>query len=144
MSPERAVQEVMARYVRAVDNRDAEALVALFSTAGHERLFHQRDGTREPIAVFSGRDEIRTALSTLLPPHPPGGWAHHTTFDHIVSVVDEKATLEAQFILYGISERVGRPEVELSGYYEWALVKEGDRWLITDNTTILTVPAPSV
>ena len=143
MSPERAVQEVMARYVRAVDSRDSDALVALYTPDGQERLSYNRNGIHEPVAAFRGQDEIRGALATLLPPHQPGEWAHHTTFDHLVSIKGDRASLHAQYVVYVIAEGAKFPEAQFAGYYEWELVQVDGTWLITDNSTILTTPVPA-
>jgi len=143
MSPERAVQEVMARYARAVDSRDSDALVALYTPDGQERLSYNRNGIHEPVAAFRGSEEIRVALATLVPPHQPGEWAHHTTFDHLVSIQEDRASLHAQFVVYVITEAATSPVAQLAGYYEWELVQVDGTWLITDNSTILTTPLPA-
>ncbi|MDA6565694.1 nuclear transport factor 2 family protein, partial [Escherichia coli] len=128
MSPERAVQEVMARYVRAVDSRDSDALVALYTPDGQERLSYNRNGIHEPIAAFRGEEELRVALATFLPPHQPGEWAHHATFDHLVSVQEDRANLQAQFVVYVVTESATSPEAQLTGYYDWELVQIDGTW----------------
>ncbi|WP_409467827.1 nuclear transport factor 2 family protein [Streptomyces sp. HC307] len=94
----------MARYVGAVDSRDGDALTSLYTTDGRERLvYHNSGGTPQEIATFAGRAEIQTSLNTLLPEHKPGAWAHHTTFDHIVTLSGDRVTLHAQFVVWTIA-----------------------------------------
>jgi hypothetical protein len=35
-------------------------------------------------------------------PHPPLGWSHHTTYDHLVSVDGDEAGIDAQFITFDV------------------------------------------
>jgi hypothetical protein len=79
MSDERAVQEVLARYVRAVDARNADNVAGLYVERGMETFSYNRGGVYEQFAVFTGSQAIRDAVSSLLAPHPPLGWASHAT-----------------------------------------------------------------
>jgi hypothetical protein len=70
VSDERLIQEVLARYARAVDARDGEAVAELYEPKGRERLSYNRCGSPEPIAEFEGSEAIRNAVATILPAHP--------------------------------------------------------------------------
>jgi SnoaL-like domain len=102
VSDERLIQEVLARYARAVDARDGEAVAELYEPEGRERLSYNRSGSAEPIAEFEGSEAIRHAVATILPAHPHLGWAHHTTFDPIIVVAGDTADLDAQFVVYSV------------------------------------------
>src|SRR5437899_1426436 len=39
-------------------------------------------------------------MSTAMVPHPPLGWSHHTTHDHLVSVDGDKASIDTQLITF--------------------------------------------
>jgi hypothetical protein len=96
MSDERAVQEILARYVRAVDARNADDVAYLYVEDGAEILSYNRAGAPEPIAEFAGAAAMRDAKANILPPHPDLGWAHHATFDPIVAIDRNTASLQAQ------------------------------------------------
>ncbi|MDX6216537.1 MAG: hypothetical protein QOG99_2121 [Frankiales bacterium] len=154
MSDERLVQEVLAKYARAVDARDAGAVAERYEPTGRERLSYNRSGTPEPIAEFEGAEAIRHAVATILPAHPHLGWAHHTTFDPIIVVDGDTAELDAQFVVYSVQgdERPvsgwplgatggqGRIRPVESGYYHLTLRRATDGWKIVDNHTILDLP----
>jgi len=140
MTPEREIQQVLARYCRAVDARDGAAVAALYTDDGRERVSYNRAGVFEPLAEFTGVDAIARAVSTVLAPHPPLGWAHHTTHDHIIEIDGDHATMDAQFVVFEAdgSRRAVTPT--LSGYYRIRLRYVDGRWSMTDNETIIDLP----
>ncbi len=154
MSDERAIQETLARYVRAVDARDAEGVAELYVNDGVEILSYNRAGTAERIAVFDGSEAIRDAVANVLPPHPVLGWAHHATFDPIVFIDTDIALLRAQFIVFevrgterpaggwphGASGGQGTITPIESGYYRISLRRTPEGWKIGENHTILDLP----
>jgi SnoaL-like domain len=154
MSDGRAVQEVLARYVRAVDARNAADVAELYVPDGAEILSYNRVGTPERIAAFTGSLAIRDAVANVLTPHPALGWAHHATFDPIVVVDADIATLRAQFIVFevrgtqrptggwppGASGGQGTITPIESGYYQISLRRTSDGWRITENHTIVDLP----
>lgn len=145
MSPERAVQQVLAQYVRAADALDGETLSQLFIQNGKVEIYDLNAGNPTLLFVLNGKDQIANAISNLMKPHPPKGWSHHTTHDHIIEVEGDYAEMDAQFIRF---DSVGaiRPEggwpvgtVGLkgsvipteSGYYKPSLKLENGTWKIT-------------
>jgi hypothetical protein len=154
MNDERAVQEVLARYVRAVDARNADDVAELYVEDGAEILSYNRAGTPERIAAFTGSPAIRDAVANILPPHPALGWAHHATFDPIVAIDTDMASLEAQFIVFEVrgtqrpadgwppdaSGGQGTITPIESGYYRISLRRTPDGWAIAQNHTILDLP----
>ncbi len=155
MSDERQVQQVLARYVRAADHRDGAAMSALFEKEARAVIL-QRDGDGpRKIAELGGSDAIGDAIAGLMRPHPPRGWSHHTTSDHIIEVDGDTATIDAHFVVFNT---VGfeRPEggwpadaagaqgvitpIE-SGYYRPTLVRTADGgWLISHHEVLLDQP----
>lgn len=100
MSDERQVSEILSRYTRAADNRDAHAMSVLFAADAVVEVFNRGDGEYTKVSQIHGAETIGNAVAGLMAPHPPRGWSHHTTFDHIITVEGDEASLDAQFIVY--------------------------------------------
>ncbi len=145
MSDEREIQQVMAKYVRATDARDGNALKALFTKDAKVQIFYNNPKPAELIGELSGQDTIGSAVANMMKPHPARGWSHHTTFDLIIEVNGNQAKLSAQFIAYnivgsakpaggwpkGASGAQGSIMPIESGYYEPSFEKVADVWKIT-------------
>ena len=94
MSAETDVREIVSRYTRAADWRDGEALAKLYEAdAVVEIHYRGPDGTKL-LGTLSGGAQIAAAMSTAMAPHPPLGWSHHTTYDHLVSVDGDEASID--------------------------------------------------
>ena len=102
VSEERAVQQVLAKYVRGTDKRDGAAVAALFVETGRVKMSYNKLGHPESVGELVGRDAIATAVSQMMKPHPAYGWSHHTTHDHIIEVDGEIATIDAQFVVFEV------------------------------------------
>jgi hypothetical protein len=101
-----------------------------------------------------GAEQIEMAMTTAMAPHPPLGWSHHTTYDHLVSVDGDEASIEAQFITFNV---VGtrKPEggwpagtfgaqgtitpIE-SGYYRFTFRRTDGAWKIRHQDVIHDIP----
>jgi ketosteroid isomerase-like protein len=154
VSEEREVQQVLARYVRAADHRDGQALAALFTADAKAEVFYNRAGVPEKIAELSGAEAIGAAVAGLMAPHPPLGWSHHTTHDHIIEVEGDEATLDAQFVVFntvgferpvsgwpeGASGAQGTVTPIESGYYRPNLRRVDGKWKIVHHTIVLDQP----
>ena len=73
MSEERAVQQVLARYVRGTDARDGSAVAAVFTEAGRIEISYDNSGKLELLGELVGRETIAAAVSQMMKPHPPRG-----------------------------------------------------------------------
>jgi hypothetical protein len=144
MNDERQVQQVLARYVGAADHRDGNALAELFEDDGTVEIFYNNRGVPEKVAELAGAAAIGQAVAGMTRPHPPRGWSHHTTHDHIIEVDGDEASLDAQFVVFNTvgAERPegGRPAgasgaqgsvtpIE-SGYYRPSMHRAGTEWKI--------------
>jgi hypothetical protein len=144
MSDERDIQEVQARYVRAADYRDAAAMSKLFLADAKVEVFYNNAGTPELFGELAGAEAIGAAVTTMMKPHPPRGWCHHTTHDSIIEVKGDTGTLDVHFVVFNV---VGAEEPEggwragafgaqgtitpiESGYYRPMLKKVDGRWMI--------------
>jgi hypothetical protein len=110
MSTESEIRQIISRYTRAADRRDGEALAQLFEVdAVVEVHYHRGPDGDELLGTLSGGARIAAAMSTAMAPHPPLGWSHHTTYDHLVSIDGDEASIETQFITFDV---VGIPKPE--------------------------------
>lgn len=145
ISPERAVQQVLAQYVRAADALDGETLSNLFTNDGKVEIYDFNSGKPTALFVLNGKAEIANAISNLMKPHPNKGWSHHTTHDPIITVNGETAEMDAQFIRFdsvgamrpengwptGTVGLMGKVTPTESGYYKPSLLKVDGVWKIT-------------
>lgn len=154
MSDERQVEEVLARYVRAADSRDGAAMSALFESDGSVEIVHNDSGEQRPVAELQGAEAIGQAVAGMLAPHPPHGWSHHTTSNHIVDVDGDTATIDAQFIVFnavgavrpadgwpaGASGLQGTVTPIESGYYRPTLRRVDGVWRLRRMSIALDMP----
>ena len=154
MSDERDIQEVQARYVRAADYLDGAAMSSLFLPEGKVEVFYNNAGKPEFIGELVGAEAIGAAVATMMKPHPPRGWSHHTTHDPIIEVNGDTGTLDAQFVVFNIvgaaKPEGGWPEGTLgaqgtitpieTGYYRPTLKKVNGRWMMVHHRIYLDLP----
>jgi SnoaL-like domain len=157
MSTESEITEIVSRYTRAADRRDGAAMAALFETdAVSEIYLHGLGGPddREPLGKLTGAEQIEAAMTTAMAPHPPLGWSHHTTYDHLVSVDGNEASIETQFITFNVVG-AAKPEggwpagtfgaqgtitpIE-SGYYRFSFRRTDGTWRISHQEVIHDIP----
>jgi hypothetical protein len=100
MSTENEIKEIVSRYTRAADWRDGDALSKLFEADAVVEIHYRGPEGMELLGTLSGGGQIATAMATDMAPHPPLGWSHHTTYDHLVSVDGEEASIDTQFITF--------------------------------------------
>ena len=102
MSTENEIREIVSRYTRAADRRDGEALAKLYEADAVVEIHYRGPDGMELLGTLSGGAQIAAAMSTAMAPHPPLGWSHHTTYDHLVSVDGDEASIETQFITFDV------------------------------------------
>jgi hypothetical protein len=146
MSDELAVQQVLARYVRAHDWRDGTAMGALFTPEARVTIFYNNnpDGKPELIGELTGREAIAHATTDVMKPHPARGWSHNTTSGLLIDIDGDRATVDAQFMVFtilgdakpasgwpsGAWGAMGTITPIESGYYTQKLVRVEGQWLI--------------
>ncbi|MCZ4604437.1 nuclear transport factor 2 family protein [Streptomyces sp. Lzd4kr] len=156
MSDERRIQEVLARYVRATDQRDGKAQGALFTDDAVVQSFSRTGpGGHEPVAPpLIGGAAVAYAVDNYMAPHPAGGSSHHVTADHIIEVDGDRAHMNAQFVVFRI-QAAARPEsgwadgtfgaqgtvqpIE-SGHYDTDLRRIDGGWKIVAHRILLDMP----
>jgi hypothetical protein len=143
MPDELAVQQVLAHYVRAHDRRDGAAMGALFTPEARVTIFYNYnpDGEPELIGELAGREAIAQATTHMMKPHPPRGWSHNATDGMLIDIDGDRATVDAQFMVFTIlgdaKPASGWPAGAMgaitpieSGYYTQNLVRVDGQWLI--------------
>lgn len=154
MSEERAVQQVLAKYVRGTDARDGAAVAAVFTEDGRVEISYNNSGKSEPLGELAGREAIAAAVSQMMKPHSVRGWSHHTTHDHIIDVNGDDATLDAQFIVFevrgkersatgwpeGASGTQGTVQPIEAGYYRPILRRVDGAWKIATMRIVHNLP----
>jgi hypothetical protein len=148
------VSQVLARYVRAADRRDSEAVERLFVENGAVEMRWFNSGAPQPIGRLEGRKKIAWAVANMIPPHPERGNSHHTTMDHIVTIDGDLAELDAQYVVYN-TVGAARPETgwpagafgaqgtitpASAGYYRLKLVRVDGEWRIAELRIDFDVP----
>jgi hypothetical protein len=156
MSEEREIQQVLARYVRAADARNGVAMASLFLPDGKVEIYYNHAGTPEPIGELHGPEAVGAAVTTMMRPHPPRGWSHHTTHDPIIEVDGDDGTIDVQFIVFNVAGAEkpagGWPAgaqgaqgtilpIE-TGYYRSVMKKAGGTWWIARQRIYLDLPVP--
>jgi hypothetical protein len=157
ISTEDEIREIVSRYTRATDRRDGETVATLYEAdAVVEIHYHGPDGIDdgELLGTLSGGTQIAAAMSTAMAPHPPLGWSHHTTYDYLVSVDGDEASIETQFITFDV---VGARKPESgwpagtfgaqgtikpieSGYYRFTFRRTDGVWRIRHQDVIHDIP----
>ena len=142
MSDERAVQEVLARYVRATDQRDGTAQGALFTDDAVIQI-HTRSGdgyqpVGEPLIGGAG---VKYAVDNFMDPHPEGGASHHVTADHLITVDGNSAHLNAQYVVFEIRS-TPEPSIRVieSGHYDTDLRRIDGEWKIVRHHVLGDLP----
>jgi hypothetical protein len=154
MSIEQEITQVVSRYTRAADARDGEAMATLYEDDAVVEIRYRGPEGLELLGTLSGGAQITAAMTTAMAPHPPLGWSHHTTYDHVVSVGDDEASIETQFITFDVAA-TRKPEggwpagtfgaqgvikpIE-SGYYRFSFRRTDGVWRIRHQEVIHDIP----
>jgi SnoaL-like domain len=158
MSAENEITEIVSRYTRAADQRDGEVIAKLYEADAVVEVRYRGPDGMELLGTLSGQPQIEAAMSTppkgAMAPHPPLGWSHHTTYDHLVTVDGDEASIETQFITFDVA---GTPKPEggwpagtfgaqgtikpiESGYYRFAFRRTDAGWRIRHQDVIHDIP----
>jgi hypothetical protein len=128
MSDEREIQEVLARYVRAADQRDGAAMSNIFLPEGRVEIFYNNAGQPELIGELVGSEAI--------------------------NVKGDTGTLDAQFVVFNVlgeeKPEAGWPKGAFgaqgtitpieTGYYRPILKKVDGRWMMAHHRIYLDLP----
>jgi SnoaL-like domain len=154
MSTANEITEIVSRYTRAADRRDGETMATLYDTDAVVEIRYRGPNGMELLGTLSGGAQITAAMTTAMAPHPPLGWSHHTTYDHLVSVEGDGATIDTQFITFdvvgsrkpdggwpaGTFGAQGAIKPIESGYYRFTFRRTEDGWRIRHHEIIHDIP----
>jgi hypothetical protein len=121
-------------------------MAALFTPEARVTIFYNNnpDGEPELIGEIAGREAIGQAVTHMMKPHPPRGWSHNATDGLLIDIDGDRATVDAQFMVFsilgdakpangwpqGASGTMGTITPIESGYYNQKLVRVDGQWLI--------------
>jgi len=157
MSTEDEIKEIVSRYTRAADRRDGAAMAALYEADAVVGVQYHGPGgidDGEVLGSLSGAEQIGASVTVAVAPHPPLGWSHHTTYDHLVTVDGDEASIETQFITFnvvgtrkpeggwpaGTSGAQGTIKPIESGYYRFTFRRTDGAWRIRHLDVIHDIP----
>jgi hypothetical protein len=156
MSDERDVQEILARYVRATDDRDGVAQGSLFTADATVQIYTKTGpGSHEPVGdPLIGGEGVRDAVEHFMVPHPERGSSHHVTADHLIAVDGDRAHVNAQFVVFeirgdarppggwpdGAFGAQGSVRAIESGYYDTDLRRIDGAWKIVHHRVLMDLP----
>lgn len=146
-------QQVLARYVRAADKRDGQAMSGLFLPDARVEIYQSQAGPI-PLGQLEGAQAIGQAVAGMMPPHPPRGWSHHTTHDSIIEVNGDDASIDSQFIVFntvaderpsagwldGAAGAQGTVRPIEAGYYRSSLRRVAGLWKIATHQIFHDLP----
>ena len=142
MSDQHEVQQVLAKYVRATDERDGAAVASLFLPDGRIEIYCNGTDGHRLLGVLCGPEAVARAVGQTMKLSPTLGCSHHTTHDHIIDIEGDQAQIDAQFLVFkiiqpeycdgGISAGVAGVRGTItpieSGYYRPTLLRVRGRW----------------
>jgi hypothetical protein len=146
--------EALARYARAIEERDGEALAALFAPEGEFQVFSRYAG-EEYVALDAdvvGQDALHAMLTNSA--MPPGRGMHYLTTDHIVDIAGDEARMQAQFVVLastanprpengwapGAELMQGKLTLTMIGNYDSQLRRIGGSWVFTRHQVKHSLP----
>jgi hypothetical protein len=142
MGDTQAITEVLARYVRATDERDGAGQGALFTDDAVTQIYARTDdgyeAAGEPLIGGSG---VRFAVENFLAAHPSGGCSHHITADHLVEIDGDSAHLNAQYLVLEVRS-LPEPAIRIAetGYYDTDLRRVNGEWKIVHHRVLGDLP----
>jgi len=133
------IEELIVRYVTALDTLDADAYASVFA---EDAVFEL------PGAVHRGRDEIRKVVTDLQASRardeaagtsPPA--LYHVMSNTTIEVLDATNARHRSYAQTVRAGEDGRFVVGFMGRYEDVLVKRDGRWMIQSRKLVSFVPA---
>lgn len=103
LTDETMVLNVLGRYARAHDQRDPDAMTALFTPGASIAIIDAARGAQRPLGRLEGRAAIAEAVRHMMAPHAPGGWSQNIISAPIIAIDGDIAIIDAQFMVFSIT-----------------------------------------
>lgn len=126
------IENLMYRYVFAMDWRDAEAYAAVFTTDGTlESGGGVQKGRPAIAAMIEGMAKREAEQQAKTPPAPRRGPNRHFINNLVLTINGNKATGRAYWMSISNTEGRSKPQITGYGHYEDTLEKRDGKWLFT-------------
>lgn len=102
MTDEASLLNVLGRYTRAHDQRDAYAMAALFTPEATIEIVDAVNGADQPLGRLEGRDAISVAVRQMMTPHQDRAWSQNVVNAPVISIEGDHAVMDAQFMVFSI------------------------------------------
>jgi hypothetical protein len=135
--------EALSRYTEALEERDGDAVAALFTVNGKLRLFsrYARDEYVAAGAAVVGREALRAMVDNAA--LSPGAGMHYVTSDHVIDIAGDEARMRARFLVIqssatpqpdsgwprGAELMQGKLSPFMVGFYDSRLSRVDGKWL---------------
>jgi uncharacterized protein (TIGR02246 family) len=130
------IEDLQARYMFALDFRDADTYVKTFTTDGILDIvgmkWQGREEIRKIFASMPGNapeGEEKTAPKKAQGPYPAMG--RHNITNIVLKIDGDKATGRAYWFHYGNNNPERKAQLDSYGHYEDELVKVNGQWLFS-------------
>ena len=152
LSDEEQIRELISRYARAADTRDADAFRQIFTPdLATQNFVRQLDGALVSSNTQSGHSiEVFMGGLAKLVEHPHDFRVHHFTHDPLIEIHGDVAYMNTQFLVTastplkvipeGATGDMGTVTTTLTGYYDDVLRKTNGRWYISEHRVIVDFP----
>ncbi|GEN98976.1 hypothetical protein NSE01_08090 [Novosphingobium sediminis] len=102
LSDETLILNLLGRYTRAHDQRDPEAMTALFTPDAIIDIIDAVGGAQRSLGRLEGREAIGAAVRAMMAPHGERAWSQNVISAPIISIAGDEATIDAQFMVFSI------------------------------------------
>lgn len=144
MTDETNILNVIGRYTRAHDQRDPNAMAALFAPEATIEIVDAVNDAGQLLGRLEGREAIGHAVRQMMVPHDDRAWSQNVVNAPIIEINGDDAVLDAQFMVFSIlAARVpdggwptgtfgaqGRIVPIEAGRYRLTLQRTADGWVI--------------
>lgn len=124
------IEDLMGRYLFAMDWRDADAYAATFTEDGvldyAGGVEKGRAAIRAMVNGMRDNEAKRNADSKLRPPR-----TRHNVTNTVIKIQGNKATARSYWTAYANNNDQRKAEISSYGHYEDELVKQNGQWLFT-------------
>ena len=129
MSDEEAIRKTIAQYCQLYDDRRFDEFADIWT---EDAVFRTLD------IIHKGRDNVRKFVEGL-------GYSArrgvHGSFNPVIDIDGDTAVARADYIWFGVNDEGDKLQVGSGGRYNFKLVRNPDRWRITElHVTLLLFP----